>query len=166
MLAALLQHYPELAQLVERLIFLDPNLRTEVFEGEALLAEFVEGFRALGLEAAYGGLPAAISEASLREQQPAVYREWCLYRLQHGCLNGQTFFDRASALAGLDLPLALIFSQDTDEAELAALPRPDQWLVQRLAGDHSGFMQQLEPGFWPDSPGETKQLNKPMSAAK
>jgi fengycin family lipopeptide synthetase D len=148
MLAVLLEQQASLARSLDRVIFLDPNPRTRVFEGQALLDEFVEGARALGVDAVWGGLPDLLSESSLRQQRPAVYREWRVYRLQHGYLGGRAWVDRATALAALDAPVALVFSEDAAEHELANLPVALQTAVRRLPGDHVEFLGHLEPDAW------------------
>jgi hypothetical protein len=77
-----------------------------------------------------------------------VYREWRVYRLQHGYLGGRAWVDRATALAALDAPVALVFSEDAAEHELANLPVALQTAVRRLPGDHVEFLGHLEPDAW------------------
>ncbi|WP_434627417.1 AMP-binding protein [Chromobacterium sp. CV08] len=143
MLAALLERRPEALQGVDRLVFLDPNLRTGVFDGPALYAEFLDFFGDLDRLAGAGDALADLDEEALRDTFPALHREWCHYRLQHGFLQRRTFAERALPLDGV--AATLLFSDDADEAGVAALALALQGrgAVRRMPGGHAEFVKRL-----------------------
>ncbi|WP_065202475.1 AMP-binding protein [Chromobacterium subtsugae] len=146
MLAALLERQPQAAQGVARLVFLDPNLQTRVFDGPALYAGFRDFFSELGQLSG----PAADEEA-LRAASPALHREWLHYRLQHRFLSGRTFTARALALLDGGLAATLFFSDDADGREVAALEGAldGRAAIRRVRGGHAGFFARLAAADFP-----------------
>ncbi|WP_208640145.1 AMP-binding protein [Massilia violaceinigra] len=145
MLAALLERHPSLSKGVDRLIFLDPNLQTRVFDGAGLFREFMDFFRDFNREAGLAAAREVADEADLRERFPALYGEWRHYRLQHAFLSGRSFLARTRTLASLEPELALLLSADAQD--VAALPHElwEQGIVRQLPGSHVGFLRLLEP---------------------
>ncbi|QDQ28742.1 AMP-binding protein [Chitinimonas arctica] len=146
MLAALLERHPALADGIDRLVFLDPNLDTRLFEGPGLFAEFIEFFSELGQAEDLGGMLDGIAEASLRQRMPALYREWRQYRLQHGLLAGRSFAARVPALLQAGTAVSVLLSDEADAAAMAGLPAElarNGWLRQ-FAGSHTGFLLALD----------------------
>ncbi|WP_204378103.1 AMP-binding protein [Chromobacterium sphagni] len=145
MLAALLERHPGAAQGVDKLLFLDPNLQTAVFDGPELYAEFLDFFRDLNRQAGDGAEMADLDEAALRAAFPALHREWRHYWLQHRFLMDKPFCARALALPLDRLSAALFFSDDAKVEGVAALERALQGraVVQRVRGGHFDFIGQL-----------------------
>jgi fengycin family lipopeptide synthetase D len=147
MLAALLERHSDLQDGVERVVLLDPNLNTQVFDGSALLAELMSLFRSINQDVGLVALPADMDEASLHQQHPALYREWCHYRWQHAMLDARSFTSRAQHLAGIRPALNLMLSGDANPQELAALPPAlaQSAALRQMAGNHVEFLQEIQP---------------------
>ncbi|MDC9620785.1 AMP-binding protein [Xenorhabdus sp. XENO-7] len=153
MLVALLAQQAELSQpsqhfsqYIDKLVFLDPNLRTDVFAGDELYAEFVEFFRDVNrLAFDCAGIDADMDVETLRRQFPSLHQEWRYYQLQHQILENKTFYERILALPLENLPVAMFFSDDADEAGIDGLTQKIKGCctVRRKSGDHVEFVKQL-----------------------
>ncbi|WP_275371008.1 AMP-binding protein [Xenorhabdus bovienii] len=153
MLVALLAQQAELSppsqhfsQHIDKLVFLDPNLRTDVFAGDELYAEFVGFFRDVNrLAFDCAGLDADMDVETLRRQFPSLHQEWRYYQLQHQILENKTFYERILALPSENLPVAMFFSNDADEAGIDGLTQKMKGCctVRRKSGDHVEFVKQL-----------------------
>ncbi|MGJ0627766.1 AMP-binding protein [Xenorhabdus bovienii] len=153
MLVALLAQQAELSQpsqhfsqYIDKLVFLDPNLRTNVFEGDELYAEFVAFFRDVNrLAFDCAGIDADMDVETLRRQFPSLHQEWRYYQLQHQILENKTFHERILALPSENLPVTMFFSDDADEAGIDGLTQKMKGCctVRRKSGDHVEFVKQL-----------------------
>lgn len=150
MLVALLaqqsESSPHFSQYIDKLVFLDPNLRTNVFEGDELYAEFVAFFRDVNrLAFDCAGIDADMDVETLRRQFPSLHQEWRYYQLQHQILENKTFHERILALPSENLPVTMFFSDDADEAGIDGLTQKMKGCctVRRKSGDHVEFVKQL-----------------------
>ncbi|MBI6547451.1 AMP-binding protein [Xenorhabdus lircayensis] len=167
-LAALLQHEslaqnhsPEnhlsenqLLQDIDKLVFFDPNLKTDVFSGDVLYAGFVAFFRDVNHQAGVSAeIDADIDVETLRQAFPALHQEWCHYRLQHQILENRTFHERILALSLTSIPVEVFFSDDADAEGIEGLMQQLQGhcaidcrcSIHRRSGNHFEFIKQLSP---------------------
>ncbi|ETS31137.1 peptide synthetase [Photorhabdus temperata] len=148
-LASLLEQQPELSQHINKLVFLDPNLQTEVFGGDELYSEFVEFFRGVNCLTFDS---AGINVETLQREFPALYQEWCYYRLQHRILEERTFYERILALSLKNVSVTMFFSDDADGECIDGLTQKLKGCcsVHRKSGDHFEFVKQLTPNDFID----------------
>jgi non-ribosomal peptide synthetase component F/thioesterase domain-containing protein len=153
-LAALLAQQPALLKNFQKLVLLDPNLRTEVFAGDALYTEFVDFFRSFIHRTDSG---AAIGQDTdveiLRRDFPSIYREWRYYELQHRLLGSVTLYERITTLPLVSFPLLLFFSDDADSESIEALQQRLECgaVLHRRRGDHFTFVGGLGPADFSDA---------------
>ncbi|MGV7960958.1 AMP-binding protein [Photorhabdus tasmaniensis] len=152
-LAVLLEQQPELLQHINKLVFLDPNLQTEVFGGDELYSEFVEFFRGVNcLTCDSAGIDSGIDVETLQREFPALHQEWCYYRLQHQILEGRTFHERILALSLKNLSVTMFFSDDADGECIDELMQKLKGCcaIHRKSSDHFEFVKQLTPNDFID----------------
>ncbi|TYP11555.1 AMP-binding protein [Xenorhabdus doucetiae] len=152
MLAALLQQ--EILQNIDKLIFFDPNLKTNLFGGHALYAEFMTFFREINHSVGEGiEINADTDAETLRQISPALYQEWRHYVLQHQLLENKTFHERILALPLTSVPIEMFFSDDADTEAMDALmqQRQGQVSIHRRSGNHFEFIQRLSADDFIDS---------------
>ncbi|PHM46203.1 pyoverdine chromophore precursor synthetase [Xenorhabdus mauleonii] len=159
MLAALLSQMSlaqdDLLKRIDKLVFFDPNLKTDVFDGDVLYADFMQAFRDMNHQAGISReIGADIDAGALRQASPALYQEWHHYWLQHQLLESQTFYERVLALSLNSIPVIpveMFFSDDADAESIAGLTqqleerRSAHCAVHRCRGSHAEFIKQLSP---------------------
>jgi hypothetical protein len=153
-LAALLARQPALLKKVQKLVLLDPNLRTEVFAGDALYAAFLDFFRSFIHRTDSGAVIGQDTDVEiLRRDFPSIYREWRYYELQHSLLSSVTFYERITTLPLVSFPLLLFFSDDADSDSIEALQQRLECgaVLHRRGGDHFTFVGGLGPDDFSDA---------------
>ncbi|WFQ80639.1 AMP-binding protein [Xenorhabdus sp. SF857] len=151
MLAALLQHEIFLSELmphthIEKLIFFDPNLKTSLFDGQVLYAEFMDFCLEIHHAAEKGiDMNTDTDAETLRQISPALYQEWRQYWLQHQILENKTFHTRMLAQPFPSVSIAMFFSDDANNADIDELKQQlrGQVSIHHRNGSHSEFIQRL-----------------------
>ncbi|OTA15280.1 Amino acid adenylation [Xenorhabdus vietnamensis] len=146
-----LSHH-DLLRNIDKLVFFDPNLKTEPFDGDMLYARFVEFFcdvnHQAGESAAIGAdINVDINVETLRQAFPALYQEWRYYLLQHQLLENKTFYERILALSLKSIPVEMFFSDDADTESIEELMQQlqGQVSIHRRSGNHFEFIKRLSP---------------------
>ncbi|WP_147299026.1 AMP-binding protein [Xenorhabdus cabanillasii] len=142
----------DLLQRIDKLVFFDPNLKTDLFDGDTLYADFMQVFRDMNHQAGINSeIEADIDVGALRQVSPTLYQEWHHYWLQHQILESQTFYERVLALSLNSIPVEMFFSDDADAESIAGLTqqlterRSTHCAVHRCHGSHAEFIKQLSP---------------------
>ncbi|PHM27327.1 AMP-binding protein [Xenorhabdus budapestensis] len=143
-----------LLQSIDKLIFFDPNLKTDAFDGRALYAGFVDFFCEINqLAGERIEINANTDVETLRQTFPALYQEWRHYLLQHQLLESRTFHERILALSLTSIPIEMFFSDDADSTDTDELMQQlqGQASIHRRSGNHVEFIQRLSPDDFIDS---------------
>ncbi|MDC9589597.1 AMP-binding protein [Xenorhabdus sp. XENO-10] len=138
----------DLLRNIDKLVFFDPNLKTEPFDGDTLYARFIEFFRDVNHQAGESAvIDAGIDVETLRQAFPALHQEWHYYLLQHQLLENKTFHERILALSSKSIPVEMFFSDDADTESIKELMQQlqGQASIQRRSGNHVEFIKRLSP---------------------